>query len=185
MSNKIKKVGDSIIITIKPKQRGTAIVSSYEDNLIGLAVGKRVKREYRIVEDNLFYSDWKILNNDTIKGIEIKQNNFIQIRYTREGNDSTGEIEFKDIRFNGDFKPEVINSPILDSSIFSKIAWSEETEELTKNLFKKLYFRGHHQNSKKRQSSEEEKIFANYISVGLVHSLYKASCISIIKRQPN
>lgn len=142
MSNKIHKVGDSIIITIKPKQRGTAIVSSYEDNLIGLAVGKRVKREYRIVEDNLFYSDWKILNNDTIKGIEIKQNNFIQIRYTREGNDSTGEIEFKDITFNGDFKPEVINSPILDSSIFSKIAWSEETEELTKNLFKKLYFRG-------------------------------------------
>ena len=60
MSNKIKKVGDSIIITIKPKQRGTAIVSSYEDNLIGLAVGKRVKREYRIVEDNLFYSDWKM-----------------------------------------------------------------------------------------------------------------------------
>ena len=142
MSNKIHKVGDSIIITIKPKQRGTAIVSSYEDNLIGLAVGKRVKREYRIVEDNLFYSDWKILNNDTIRGIEIKQNNFIQIRYTREGNDSTGEIEFKDITFNGDFKPEVINSPILDSSIFSKIAWSEETEELTKNLFKKLYFRG-------------------------------------------
>lgn len=142
MSNKIYKVGDSIIITIKPKQKGTAIVSSYEDNLIGLAVGKRVKREYRIVEDNLFYSDWKILNNDTIKGIEIKQNNFIQIRYTREGNDSTGEIEFKDITLNGDFKPEVINSPILDSSIFSKIAWSEETEELTKNLFKKLYFRG-------------------------------------------
>lgn len=142
MSNKIHKVGDSMIITIKPKQRGTAIVSSYEDNLIGLAVGKRVKREYRIVEDNLFYSDWKILNNDTIRGIEIKQNNFIQIRYTREGNDSTGEIEFKDITFNGDFKPEVINSPILDSSIFSKIAWSEETEELTKNLFKKLYFRG-------------------------------------------
>lgn len=142
MNNKIYNIGDTLIITVKPKQKGTAIITSFEDKLTGLTEQRKVRREYRITEDDVFYTEWQELSNDAIRGKKLKQNNNIQVRYTREGSDKTEYIEFESIRFNGDFNPEIINSPILDGSIFSGVAWSEETEALAKNLFKKLYFRG-------------------------------------------
>lgn len=142
MDNRIYNIGDTLVITVKPKQKGTAIITSFEDSFIGLAEEKKIHRDYRIIEDDMFYSDWVELTNDTINGKELKQNNYIQVRYTRYGTDLSGYIEFQNIVFNGDFNPEVINSPILDNSIFANIAWSEETEALAKNLFKKLYYRG-------------------------------------------
>lgn len=142
MDNKIYNIGDSIVIDVKPKQKGTAIIESYVDELVNITENRDVYREYRIVEDELFYADWRPLTNESIKGVRIKQNNSIQVRYTRTGRDGTGFIEFKSIEFGGDFEPEVINSPILNSSMFANIAWTDETEKLAKNLFKKLYFRG-------------------------------------------
>lgn len=142
MDNKIYNIGDSIVIEVKPKQKGTAIIESYVDELVNVTENRDVYREYRIVEDELFYADWSPLTNESIRGVRIKQNNSIQIRYTRTGKNSTSFIEFKSIEFGGDFEPEIINSPILNSSMFSNIAWTDETEKLTKNLFKKLYFRG-------------------------------------------
>lgn len=142
MDNRIYNIGDTLVITVKPKQKGTAIITSFEDSFIGLAEEKKIHRDYRIIEDDMFYTDWVELTNDTINGKELKQNNYIQVRYTRYGTDLSGYIEFQNIVFNGDFNPEVINSPILDNSIFADIAWSEETEALAKNLFKKLYYRG-------------------------------------------
>ena len=138
MDNRIYNIGDTLVITVKPKQKGTAIITSFEDSFIGLAEEKKIHRDYRIIEDDMFYTDWVELTNDTINGKELKQNNYIQVRYTRYGTDLSGYIEFQNIVFNGDFNPEVINSPILDNSIFANIAWSEETEALAKNLFKKL-----------------------------------------------
>lgn len=142
MDNRIYNIGDTLVITVKPKQKGTAIITSFEDSFIGLTKEKKIHRDYRIIEDDMFYTDWVELTNDTINGKELKQNNYIQVRYTRCGTDLSGYIEFQNIVFNGDFNPEVINSPILDNSIFADIAWSEETEALAKNLFKKLYYRG-------------------------------------------
>lgn len=142
MDNKIYNIGDSIVIEVKPKQKGTAIIENYVDELINVTENRTVYREYRIVEDELFYADWRPLTSESIKGVRIKQNNSIQVRYTRTGRDGTGFIEFKSIEFGGDFEPEVINSPILNSSMFANIAWTDETEKLAKNLFKKLYFRG-------------------------------------------
>jgi hypothetical protein len=142
MDNKINEIGDTLIITVKPKQKGKSTLSGYSDNLIGLTEKRAVKREFRVVEDELFYSNWTELDNDSIKNIVLKQNQYIQVRYTRIGNDASGEIEFKSIEFEGDFEPEIINSPILNNSMFTNIAWTEETESLAKNLFKKLYFRG-------------------------------------------
>lgn len=142
MDNKIYNIGDSIVIEVKPKQKGTVIIENYVDELINVTENRTVYREYRIVEDELFYADWRPLTSESIKGVRIKQNNSIQIRYTRTGKDSSSFIEFKSIEFGGDFEPEVINSPILNGSMFANIAWTDETEKLAKNLFKKLYFRG-------------------------------------------
>lgn len=142
MDNKIYNIGDTLMITVKPRQKGTATLSSFSDSLLGLTSDRTVRREFRIVEDDLFYTDWAELTTENIQGKKINQNDVIEVRYTRQGIDTSGEIEFQNITFNGDFDPEIINSPILDSSMFSSVAWTEETEHLAKNLFKKLYFRG-------------------------------------------
>ena len=142
MDNKIYNIGDALTITVKPQQKGTATLSGFSDNLLGLTADRTVLREFRIVEDDLFYTDWAELTADSIQGKEVKQNDVIEVRYTRQGTDASGEIEFQSITFTGDFDPEIINSPILDASMFSDIAWTDETERLAKNLFKKLYFRG-------------------------------------------
>lgn len=142
MDNKIYNIGDTLTITVKPRQKGTATLSGFSDSLLGLTSDRTVRREVRIVEDDLFYTDWAELTTENIQGKEINQNDVIEVRYTRQGTDTSGEIEFQNITFNGDFDPEIINSPILDSSMFSSVAWTEETERLAKNLFKKLYFRG-------------------------------------------
>lgn len=137
MNNKIYNIGDSLIVAVKPKQNGTAIISGFTDTI----EGGEVTREYRIIEDEMFYSDWHLLDNNTINGVKIKQNNTVEVRYTCTK--KTAEyVEFKSIELEGDFEPEIINSPILNSSMFSNIAWTDETEALAKNLFKKLYFRG-------------------------------------------
>jgi hypothetical protein len=142
MDNKIHNIGDSLVIKVIPKQNGTTILKSFVDNLIGLSDNRKIFREFRIIEDELFFSDWKELTESSILNKKVKQNSYIEIRYTRQGIDDTGVIEFKSIQFFGDFEEDIINSPILDRSVFSNIAWSEDTENLARNLFKKLYFRG-------------------------------------------
>ena len=75
MDNRIYNIGDTLVITVKPKQKGTAIITSFEDSFIGLAEEKKIHRDYRIIEDDMFYTDWVELTNDTINGKELKQNN--------------------------------------------------------------------------------------------------------------
>lgn len=142
MNNKLQKIGDTLIIDVKPKHSGNATLRGFTDTWIGLSPNKSVRRQYRIIEDEMFYSDWLNLTEASISGKVIKQNNTIQVRYTRSGTDKNGDIEFIKIEFNGDFEPKNIISPVLDNSIFSSIAWNEDTERLSKNLFKKLYYRG-------------------------------------------
>ena len=142
MENKIHRIGDSLIIKITPKQNGVTILKSFVDDFLGISEERNIFREFRIIEDELFSSEWKELTQSSINGQKVKQNAYILVRYTRKGTDNTGVIEFRSIEFFGDFEENVINSPIIDRSIFSNIAWSEDTEKLARNLFKKLYFRG-------------------------------------------
>ena len=185
MDNKIYNIGDTLIITVKPKQKGTATITSFEDSFIGLAEQKKIRKEYRIVEDDMFYSDWVELSNDSISGKKLKQNNYIQVRYTRYGTDLSGYIEFQNITFQGDFNPEIINSPILDNSIFSDIAWSEETELLAKNLFKKLYYRGILPMYILRGDNQDVNEDSDFISLFYSVAKYFAIIIRFFKRFEN
>jgi hypothetical protein len=136
--NKIYNIGDSIIVDVKFKQRGTTKITSVSHNFNDINYNKGYSVEYRIIEDDLFYSDWK----DNIIGTIVKSNEYIRIRYTRVGSNSDGFIEFNSVEFNGEYTPENINMPTLNKSIFADIANDEKTRLLTRNIFKKLYFRG-------------------------------------------
>lgn len=185
MDNKIYKIGDSLVVNVKPKQNGTAVIAGFTDSFIGLVEGRAIEREYRIVEDDLFYSDWNVLSEESISGKIIKQNNTIQVRYTRRGADASGYIEFQNIEFKGDFEPEVINSPILNNSMFANVAWSEKTDALAKNIFKKLYFRGIIPTYVLRGDNIDVNEDRDYITLFWAIAKFYAIIISFFKRFEN
>ena len=185
MDNKIHNIGDSLVIKVMPKQNGTTILKSFVDSFVGLADEKKIFREFRIIEDELFFSDWKELTESSILNKKVKQNAYIEIRYTRQGTDDTGVIEFQSIQFFGDFEEDIINSPILDRSIFSNIAWSEDTENLARNLFKKLYFRGIIPNYIIRGDNIDINEDEDYITMFYVVAKFFAIIFKFFKRFEN
>lgn len=185
MDNKIHNIGDSLVVKVVPQQNGTTILKSFVDSFIGLSDEKKIFREFRIIEDELFFSDWKELTESSIFNKKVKQNSYIEIRYTRQGIDDTGVIEFQSIQFFGDFEEDVINSPILDRSIFSNIAWNEDTENLARNLFKKLYFRGIIPNYITRGDNIDINEDEDYITMFYVVAKFFAIVFKFFKRFEN
>ena len=182
MDNKIHNIGDSLIITVFPNQNGTTVLNGFVDNLVGLTDEKSVLREFRIIEDELFFGDWKELTESSISGKKIKQHSYIEVRYTRQGTDNSGIIEFQSIEFQGDFEEDIINSPVLDRSIFSNIAWNEDTENLAINLFKKLYFRGIIPNYIVRGDNIDVNEDEDYITLFYVVAKFFAIIFKFFKR---
>ena len=185
MDNKIQNIGDSLIITVVPKQNGTTVLTGFVDSLIGLTDERSVLREFRIIEDELFFGDWKELTEFSISGKKIKQHSYIEVRYTRQGVDESGVIEFQSIEFQGTFEEDVVNSPVLDRSIFSNIAWNEDTENLARNLFKKLYFRGIIPNYIVRGDNIDVKEDEDYITLFYVVAKFFAIIFKFFKRFEN
>lgn len=185
MDNKIHNIGDSLIITVKPQQNGTTILSGFNDSFVGLSEEKKIFREFRIIEDELFFGNWKELTESSISGRKVNQNSYIEVRYTRQGTDDTGVIEFQFIEFQGDFEEDIINSPVLDRSIFSNIAWNEDTEQLARNLFKKLYFRGIIPNYISRGDNVDVNEDGDYITLFYVIAKFFAIIFKFFKRFEN
>lgn len=184
-NNKLYKVGDSLIVNVTPKANGTVTLTGFIDQLNGVTETRTVKREYRIIEDDIFSTDWYELTNDNISNKEIKPNSVIQVRYTRTGKDTISYIEFLSIDFNGDYVVKIVNSPTIDSSIFSSIAWSEDTENIAKNLFKKLYFRGIIPNYIQRGDNLSKDDDEDYITLFSTIAKFYAIIIRFFKRFEN
>lgn len=142
VNNILKNAGDTLIVEVKPKANGDLRLTSYTSVVIGEDAADGVLIEYRIAEDELFYGEWKELTEDIVEGFVVKQGEVIQVRYTRVASSTSGDYEFKSIDFDGEYTAREINMPTLSSSIFANVAWTEETEQLARNLFKKFYFRG-------------------------------------------
>lgn len=185
MNNKLYNIGESIVVKVTPKQNGTTVLKSFVDNLVGLSTTRTVLREFRIIEDELFFSDWKELTLSSIADKKVKQNAYIEVRYTRQGTAQTGIIEFQSIQFFGNFKEDIINAPILDRSIFSEIARDIETEKLAKNLFKKLYFRGIIPNYVTRGDNIDINEDEDYITLFYIIAKYFAIIFRFFKRFEN
>lgn len=170
-TNILKKIGDILIVEVKPKFDGGLTLNEYSDEILGINARNGITTEFRVITDNLFYDDWKPLNNENISGIIVKSNQIIQVKYVRiADNDGNNDFTFQSIDFNGEYKSREYIAPILNSSIFSDTAWKDETERLSQNLFKKLYFRGIVPNYIKRganltlKEDEDYQIFFGSIS---------------------
>lgn len=170
-TNILKKVGDILIVEVKPKFDGRLTLNEYSDKILGTNARNGITTEFRVISDSLFYDDWKTLNNENVNGVIIKPNQIIQVKYTRiTENNGNNNFIFQSVDFNGEYESREYVAPILNSSIFSDTAWKDDTERLAQNLFKKLYFRGIVPNYIKRganltlKEDEDYQIFFGAIS---------------------
>lgn len=143
LDSKLISIGEQLVVKIESSYSGRFHFDSFSDNLLGLTEDRNVYREFRYSKEGLLYTKWVELSNSNLSSIEenVDRVLFIEVRYTRIGTDSTGEIEFVDITFNGVTEPYRI-SPTISASIFSEIIDSDDQINAENNLFKKLYFRG-------------------------------------------
>ena len=142
--NIISNIGDVLIVRIEPKITGKIRFTGYTETIENETEERSLKREFRISQDGVFWTDWETLNIDNLSSEEYFTDSYIQIeiRYTRTGTDESGDIVFKSIDFNGTRKSIQFDAPTLQSSIFGNIIGTNILAKLERNIFKKLYYRG-------------------------------------------
>ena len=142
--NIISNIGDVLIVRIEPKITGKIRFTGYTETIENETEERSLKREFRISQDGVFWTDWATLNIDNLSSEEYFTDSYIQIeiRYTRTGTDESGDIVFKSIDFNGTRKGIQFDAPTLQSSIFGNIIGTNILAKLERNIFKKLYYRG-------------------------------------------
>ena len=143
-NNILSNIGDSLIVKISPKIKGRIQITSITETISGETQYRTLDKKFRISTDNIFWSEWDDLTIQNIGAkLYVTENSlFIEIRYTRTGTDTTGEIVFERVEFDGTHKEIEFVAPTLANSIFSKLIGTSELQELEQNIFKKLYFRG-------------------------------------------
>lgn len=142
--NILNNVGDSIVVLVNSIISGKITITSFNETLNGITANRYVSKRFRISLDNIFWSEWLEFTSENICNVQhlVENNFYIQIKYTREGSDTTGEIKFENVNFVGDFESVNFSMPTIENSIFNGIIGTPEFIELEKNIFKKLYFRG-------------------------------------------
>ena len=185
--NIISNIGDVLIVRIEPKITGKISFTGYTETIENETEERSLKREFRISQDGVFWTDWATLNIDNLSSEEYFTDSYIQIeiRYTRTGTDESGDIVFKSIDFNGTRKSIQFDAPTLQSSIFGNIIGTNILAKLERNIFKKLYYRGILPDYIKRaenSSYNEDKDF-----VDLFHSIARffSILISFFRRWEN
>ena len=185
--NIISNIGDVLIVRIEPKITGKIRFTGYTETIENETEERSLKREFRISQDGVFWTDWATLNIDNLSSEEYFTDSYIQIeiRYTRTGTDESGDIVFKSIDFNGTRKSIQFDAPTLQSSIFGNIIGTNILAKLERNIFKKLYYRGILPDYIKRaenSSYNEDKDF-----VDLFHSIARffSILISFFRRWEN
>jgi hypothetical protein len=186
--NILSIVGDSILIEVKPKANGIiSNISSYKFNFDNEDV-RDINFFYRIRQEDIFYTDWQEINSSgsDLSSIKITQDSELQFRFVRVSKTYVlADISFLNLTLDGDYITHIIKSPVLNSSIFKSIAWEDDTESLSRNLFKKLYYRGIIPNYIKRGDNIDRNEDEDYVILFSSIAKFFATIIEFLKRFEN
>src|SRR5271157_965527 len=121
INNTVSAVGDILVITTETPILGLLILSSFIDSTEGETSNKYFNKIFRYSVDGINYSDWLLLTNANLLGIEIEPTNafMIQYQYQRVGTDLTGLLQFNEVTIQGEFE-ELPTPDIYSRSIFAQ-----------------------------------------------------------------
>lgn len=185
--NIISNIGDVLIVRIEPKITGKIRFTGYVETIENETNTRSLKREFRISQDGVFWTDWEILNIDNLSSEEYFADSYIQIeiRYTRTGTDEYGDIVFKSIDFNGTRESIQFDAPTLQSSIFGNLIGTSTLAKLERNIFKKLYYRGILPNYIERAENSSYKEDKDFVDLFYSVARFFALFISFFRRWEN
>lgn len=187
MDNILNNIGDVLNISLEPKMSGRVRITGFVDDVEGVTEERTCKREFRILTDGLFWSDWTELTTDNLSAQDYVVDNslFINLRYTRTGTDVTGTIVFRSIDFSGTRTEMDFIAPTLMSSILGNAVGTDYLSALEHNLFKKLYYRGIVADYVERGANNDYQEDKDYIDLFYSIARFYALFITFFKRWEN
>lgn len=120
-NNTASNIGDTILITGSVPIVGIVSLDGYTDTTIGENGTRYFTKEFSYSTDGIFFTEWQTLNNTNVSSIQITTDDafYINYRYTRQGSDSTGLLEWQNTHLLGEFtEPVCPNYFVLPKSIF-------------------------------------------------------------------
>ena len=167
LKNILQNVGDVLSIHLESKMKGKIRIENFRDSITGETNDRTLRKEFRVSQDGLFWSNWAMLTDDNLYAEEYIVDNslFIELRYTRTGTDDTGTIIFNDIDFNGTCTALTFEAPTLFSSILNRALGTNELSSLEINIFKKLYYRGILPNYIERADNDDYKEDKDFVDL--------------------
>lgn len=146
VNNTASEIGDVILINSISPIFGIVQLQSYTDNVIGETVNRYFKKEFSYSIDGIFFTNWLELNNQNLLDVIVQPQNsfYINYRYTRQGSDINGLLEFVDIFLNGQFQATFCeNYYVLPKSIFKDFFCNNPQHSLLCSvLTKKMWDKG-------------------------------------------
>lgn len=121
INNSLTEIGDSILIQLQTPIFGVIQLQSFTDDLVGETSDRYFKKEFSYSTNGVFFSDWIPLTDADLQQVVVEQEDafYINYRYTRQGIDPEGTLEFNSINLIGQFiNPVCENYFILTKSIF-------------------------------------------------------------------
>lgn len=184
MSNVLNTIGESITVNVKSEIDGIVTLTNFTEDITGEEGNRTLKREFRVSDDNVFWTDWKTLNVDNLIIATYYPESvlYIQAQYTRTGVDTSGSITFNSIQFYATRISSAREVPTVLSSMFASLWGSKTLNDLEINLFKKLYYRGIIPDYIKRNDNFSKTEDADYINVFYSIARFFSMIVCFFKR---
>lgn len=145
IENRSTEIGDIILIRAEAPVVGLIALSSFADTTQGEQANRTFRKEFRYSIDGVNFSLWEDLTLANIQAVQVTSTDtfFIEYRYTRQGTDSTGELQFNDVRVSGSFV-DTSCGVAYNNSVFGKYFSCNSVCVLNWaiNVLQKLYDRG-------------------------------------------
>jgi len=185
-SNYLYDDRDSLILQMRPNNRGSYTINSIEFTFDGFAGDVNIDIYFGCLENGIIESDWEYVGTASADSYtvntayDVPRSAVFQIKFVRIGNGD--EIEFKQADIDATFFTTAKQTPTLNESIFANLNDDVETDILENNLFKKLYLRGIVPDYIKRAANLSKKEDKDYIAMFSTVARFFTLIIRFFKR---
>lgn len=103
INGEILNIGDYVSIKFTDPFVSVKKFNDYSDVVIGETTSRFFVKEFRYSYDNQEYSSWRELTNLNLQTFTLQKKVFIEVKYTRDGTDTTGSLNVKEFDIITDY----------------------------------------------------------------------------------
>ena len=96
----LSNVGDYVLITFNSSFDQIKTINDYTDTITAETTNKFFNKEFRYSYDNKEFSTWFELNDFYLSQVIIQPSIYLEVKYTREGTDTSGTMVVSEFDFN-------------------------------------------------------------------------------------